>query len=141
MGERVKDIPGIGRFTAGARQELRSGQSIADQRQLAVDVAQFLAALQRIDPAGGPPPGTQNFFRGGDLTVYDSETRNALAVLEGRIDTRAAWEVWEAALAAKWSGPVVWVHGDVSALNSVGGKRPIERDHRFWLLMRGRPGL
>ena len=121
--------------------EIAERAEIADQRQLAVDVAQFLAALQRIDPAGGPPPGTQNFFRGGDLAVYDGETREALAALEGRIDTRAAWEVWEAALAAKWSGPVVWVHGDVSALNLAGRKRSFERGHRFWLLVRGRPGL
>ena len=32
-------------------------ERIADPRQLAVDLAQFITALQRIDPAGGPPPG------------------------------------------------------------------------------------
>lgn len=97
--------------------EIAERAKIADLRQLAVDVAQFLAALQRIDPTGGPPPGTQNFFRGGDLAVYDGETREALNSLDSRIDTRAAREVWEVALAAKWSGLKVWVHGDVSALN------------------------
>lgn len=97
--------------------EIAERAEVADLRPLAVDVAQFLAALQRIDPTGGPPPGTQNFFRGGNLVVYDGETREALAALEGRIDVRAAWEVWEGALRAEWHGPVVWVHGDVSASN------------------------
>ena len=29
----------------------------------------------------------------------------------------AATEVWEAALAATWRGPAVWIHGDVTAAN------------------------
>ena len=77
----------------------------------------FLVALQRIDATGGPPPGPHNFYRGGPLTVYDGETRQALAALEGRIDTGAAREVWEAALAATWRGQPVWVHGDVASGN------------------------
>ncbi len=32
-------------------------ERIADLRQAATDLAQFVTALQRIDPAGGPPPG------------------------------------------------------------------------------------
>ena len=90
---------------------------IADLRQLAIALAWFLAALQRIDPAGGPLPGRHNFYRGGPLTVYDAETRQALAALEGRIDTEAASAVWEAALDATWHGSPVWFHGDVSTGN------------------------
>jgi aminoglycoside phosphotransferase (APT) family kinase protein len=90
---------------------------IADLREFATALAEFLVALQRIDPAGGPPPGRHNFFRGGPLTVYDGETRQALAALEGEIDTDAASEVWEAALAAEWHGSPVWLHGDVAAGN------------------------
>lgn len=87
---------------------------ITDLRQFASDLAQFLIALYRINPNGGPPPGQHNFFRGGPLTVYDAETRKALTTLEGRIDTDAANTVWEAALAAKWHGPPVWFHGDIA---------------------------
>ena len=87
---------------------------IADLCQFATDLAQFLTALYRIDPNGGPPPGQHNFFRGGPLTVYDTETRQALAALEGRIDTEAANVVWKTALAAKWQGPPVWFHGDIA---------------------------
>ena len=97
--------------------EIATIERIADLRQFATTLAQFLATLQRIDPAGGPPPGPHNCFRGAPLTVYDGETRQAIAVLDGHIDTGAATDVWEAALAAPWHGPSVWFHGDVSAGN------------------------
>ncbi len=94
--------------------ETATVERIADLRQFATALAQFLVALQRIDSAGGPPPGRHNFFRGGPLAVYDAETRQALAALEGKIDTDAASEVWEAALAASWQGSPVWFHGDIA---------------------------
>jgi aminoglycoside phosphotransferase (APT) family kinase protein len=92
-------------------------ERITDLRRFAIELGGFLTALQRIDPEGGPPPGRHNFFRGGSLKVYDGETRQAIAALEGRIDIDAASAVWEAALAAIWHGPPVWVHGDVAAGN------------------------
>jgi aminoglycoside phosphotransferase (APT) family kinase protein len=92
-------------------------ECIADLHQFATTLAQFLAALQRLDPAGGPPPGQHNFFRGGPLAIYDSETRQAIAILDGKIDTDAVTAVWEAALKATWHGSSVWLHGDVSAEN------------------------
>ncbi len=87
---------------------------IADIRQYATDLADFLVALRRIDPTGGPAPGQHNFFRGGSLSVYDNQTREALQALQGQVDTEAATTVWDAALAAKWHGPPVWFHGDVA---------------------------
>lgn len=80
-------------------------------------VAAFLAALECIDPTGGPPPGQHSFFRGGPLSTYDAETRQASDALRGEIDGEAATAVWEAALAAIWHGPPVWFHGDVAAGN------------------------
>jgi aminoglycoside phosphotransferase (APT) family kinase protein len=97
--------------------EIATVGHIADCQQFAGVLAQFLIALQRIDAADGPPPGPHNFFRGGPLSVYDGETRQAIAVLDGQIDTDAATAVWEAALAAKWHGSPVWLHGDVAAGN------------------------
>lgn len=92
-------------------------ERVRDLTRLATDLADFLVALYRIDPAGGPSPGPHSFFRGGSLTTYDSETREAISALHGEIDTVAATEVWEAALASTWQGPSVWVHGDVTASN------------------------
>jgi aminoglycoside phosphotransferase (APT) family kinase protein len=87
---------------------------IGDLVKFATTLAGFLVALQQVDPTGGPSPGPHNFFRGGSLTVYDTETRQALSTLEGEIHTRAALAVWEAALDAAWHGPPVWFHGDVA---------------------------
>ena len=90
---------------------------ITDLRSFAISLAEFLNALRRIDPAGGPSPGRHNFFRGGSLVVYDAETRRALAALERTVDTGVALAAWEAALGAKWDGPPVWFHGDVAPGN------------------------
>jgi aminoglycoside phosphotransferase (APT) family kinase protein len=97
--------------------EPASRDNVADPRRFALDLAGFLVALQRIDAAEGPRAGAHNFYRGGPLRVYDAQTRETLAVLAGEVDVVAATEVWEAALAATWSVPPVWVHGDVSAGN------------------------
>jgi aminoglycoside phosphotransferase (APT) family kinase protein len=92
-------------------------ETIADLPRFAADLADFLAALYKIDPAGGPPPGTHNFFRGGPLTVYDGETREHLEALTGHIDTALAEEVWQAALGAAWHGSPAWFHGDAQPGN------------------------
>jgi aminoglycoside phosphotransferase (APT) family kinase protein len=89
----------------------------ADLCEVASGLAQFLVALQRIDPAGGPPPGPHNFYRGGALATYEAETRQAIAALKSRIVGAAATKVWETALASDWCGPPMWVHGDIAAGN------------------------
>jgi aminoglycoside phosphotransferase (APT) family kinase protein len=87
---------------------------ITQTATLAADLAAFLAALYRIDPAGGPGPGEHSFYRGGSPAVYDGQTRDALKALDGEIDTVLAAQVWEEALAAEWDGNPVWVHGDIA---------------------------
>jgi aminoglycoside phosphotransferase (APT) family kinase protein len=94
-----------------------SVEPIADRRLFATDLARFLIALQRIDATGGPLAGRHNFYRGGPLATYDAETRQAIDALGDKIDARAVSQVWEAAMAAAWNGPPVWVHGDVAAGN------------------------
>jgi aminoglycoside phosphotransferase (APT) family kinase protein len=90
---------------------------IADTDRFAIDLAQFLCALQRMDATGGPASGEHNFYRGGALTHYDGQTREAISALKNRIDTHAATQVWETALASDWTREPVWVHGDISAGN------------------------
>ena len=90
---------------------------VHDLAALAASLGGFLAALQRIDAAYGPPPGLHSAFRGGPLSTYDAETRQAIAALRGEIDTRGALALWKAALAAPFHGPPVWFHGDVAAGN------------------------
>ncbi len=90
---------------------------ITDLPQFAIDLAAFLVALQQCDATGGPSWGPHNFHRGGPLTTYDGEARQSIAALDGRIDTDAATEVWEAALAASWHDMPVWFHGDIAVGN------------------------
>ena len=90
---------------------------IADLRAFAAALAQFLAALHRIDADGGPAPGAHNFWRGGPLAVYDPETRRAIAALADRIDARTVTVLWDEALASAWSAGPVWVHGDITPGN------------------------
>lgn len=93
-------------------------ERIADPVQAARDLAQFIAALQRIDPMGGPPSGPHNFFRGVPLSTRDADTRAAIASLDGMLDTSALTAAWDAALQAPaWDGPPVWIHGDLQSLN------------------------
>jgi aminoglycoside phosphotransferase (APT) family kinase protein len=91
---------------------------LADPCQAATDLGRFIATLQRLDPAGGPPPGVHNFGRGVPLAQRDRRTREALRALDGMLDTAAVTAAWDAALQAPaWQGPPVWIHGDVSAGN------------------------
>jgi aminoglycoside phosphotransferase (APT) family kinase protein len=116
-GQPSSDFPrpwSVYRWIGG--QTAAAGQ-IADLSEFAADLADFLAALYKVDPSGGPLPGPHNFFRGGPPAYYDAETRAALAELHGHIDTDLAAEVWEAALASHWAGPPVWFHGDAQPGN------------------------
>jgi aminoglycoside phosphotransferase (APT) family kinase protein len=91
---------------------------VADQEQLAADLAHFIDALRRIDPTGGPPPGAVNASRGVPLATRDRSTRDSIAKLEETIDTDAVTAAWETALAASvWERPGVWLHGDLDARN------------------------
>lgn len=93
-------------------------ERIADPRQAAADLAHFVAALQRIDTIGGPPPGRHNSFRGVPLAERDASTRAAIVSLHGTLDTDAVTAAWEAALQAPaWHGPPVWIHGDLQSGN------------------------
>ncbi len=92
--------------------------ALDDPVQFGWDVAKFLTALQRIDTAGAPPPGQHNYFRGADvIEVYGDEARRSIDALADTIDTAAAYAVLDAAAAAPFAGPPVWLHGDIAVGN------------------------
>jgi aminoglycoside phosphotransferase (APT) family kinase protein len=97
--------------------ENASLERITDLSAFAKDLANFLNAFQTIDATEGPSPGQDNFFRGGDLATYDSETRACIEVLKDVIDAEPAISIWELALQAKWHQPPVWIHGDIAVGN------------------------
>ena len=99
--------------------ETATHERIGDLSQAAADLAQFIAALQRIDPTGGPGPGAHNAFRGIPLAGRRDEfTRAAIAQLDAELDTDAVIAVWDEALEAPaWHRPAVWIHGDLDSRN------------------------
>ncbi|MFC6014861.1 aminoglycoside phosphotransferase family protein [Plantactinospora solaniradicis] len=97
---------------------------ITEPHRAAVELAEFFAALQRVDPAGGPPPEWSNGFRGvpmgddRDSAVVGPRIHARIAALAGLVDTDALTEVFDAAVAAPaWTAPPVWVHGDPAPAN------------------------
>lgn len=85
---------------------------VVDERQAADDLAQFVAELRRIDPAGAPRSGRE------PLRNLNSVTRAAIDALHGVVDTDAVAAVWERCLRAPvWDGSPVWRHGDLVTPN------------------------
>jgi aminoglycoside phosphotransferase (APT) family kinase protein len=99
--------------------ETASVGRINDMTSFASDLGAFLAALYDIDASDGPHAGEHNFFRGGPVSIYDTEARQSIRTLRSDTDGAVATEVWEAAIATKWERSPVWVHGDVTPSNLV----------------------
>jgi aminoglycoside phosphotransferase (APT) family kinase protein len=77
----------------------------------ASEVAEFIAALQRVGPAGAPEPSGN---RDKPLAFRDRGVREALE----RVDAPGAVELWERAMRApEWSGDRVWIHADLDRRN------------------------
>ena len=98
--------------------ETRDPDRIADPVRAAKDLAEFIAALQSLDPPAARPRVEQRLPRRAHgrrarlrcrRDAHPPQDRGA----EGLVDTDAVTAVWEAALAAPpWDGPPVWIHGD-----------------------------
>ena len=84
----------------------------ADLRSLAVDLAAFVLALERVDTAGAPGPRVGQ--RGGDLGGADERTRKRAEELRDQTDVDGLLAVWDAGRhAPPFAGTPVWVHGDL----------------------------
>lgn len=80
----------------------------------ATSLGQFLAALHQ--PA--PPDAPENPFRGVPLAARDTTMHERVAELGDAIDGRAVLERWAELLATPpWSGPPLWLHGDLHPAN------------------------
>ena len=87
-------------------------EQIANSRQAAVDLAEFVAAMQQIDPTGAPTG------RGVPLAERDATVRSAIASLHDSYDADILTAAWEKALHTRpWPGPPIWNHGDLHTGN------------------------
>ncbi|MGG4128570.1 aminoglycoside phosphotransferase family protein [Paenibacillus illinoisensis] len=92
-------------------------ENITDLNTFAEDLAGFLIELEAIDASQGIPAGIQNFHRGGNLAVYDQDTRSVIDVLPSPYDPKLLLEIWELALATRYEATPLWLHGDVAVGN------------------------
>ncbi|MFC5464193.1 aminoglycoside phosphotransferase family protein [Lederbergia graminis] len=92
-------------------------ENIVDKIQFAKDLAGFLVELQSIDATDGPFAGEHNFHRGGDLAVYDEQSKNAIENNNEILNADLLREIWELSLQSKWNIKPVWLHGDVAPGN------------------------
>lgn len=88
-----------------------------EQKRFAKDLAQALKKLQAIDCSEGPKAGLHNFYRGGDLKQYHQETLDALEDLKDCLPVNHLEQIWHSCIERAYSGPEVWVHGDVAPGN------------------------
>lgn len=97
--------------------EIVTIENIDDPNQFANELGGFLVELQSIDASGGPLAGEHNFYRGGDIVVYDDECRDAINNNVTTFNKHELEEIWELALTSKWASEPVWVHGDIAPGN------------------------
>ena len=97
--------------------ETANRSNVADLTRFGAALADFLAALQRVDPTDGPGPGLHNWYRGGTLATYDTLTKGSLETLRDHCRTDLARDIWQTALQSRWEGPSVWFHGDIAQGN------------------------
>lgn len=91
--------------------------NIRNLNEFAEDLAKFLKELEAIDASRGIPAGVQNFHRGGNLAVYDHETRSIIETLSDQYDQKLLTEIWELSLATRYQSAPLWLHGDVAVGN------------------------
>jgi aminoglycoside phosphotransferase (APT) family kinase protein len=116
--------------------EVAAVAPVADMSQVAISLARFVRALQAIDPTGGPV----SKFRGGTLASRDRVSQASAAALQDSLDVGPLLAAWEAAVAEPvWTGPPVWMHGDLHPANLLISKGELTGIIDFGLLGVGDP--
>jgi len=83
-------------------------EALGGSAEAAVELGEFLAALQHVPAVSGRADLTAE-----PLAERDRSTRAAIAQVDGVFDAAAITDVWDAALSAPgWDRPPVWFHGD-----------------------------
>lgn len=97
--------------------EVAAVAEVADEMQFAEDLGGFLHTLQCVDATDGPLAGSENCFRGCEVTVYQGETYQCLSDLSDDLPTEKLRLLWEEGSSTLWTRHPVWLHGDVNPMN------------------------
>jgi aminoglycoside phosphotransferase (APT) family kinase protein len=96
------------------RGETAALSDVRDDDEVARQLGQFVRSMHQA----ATPAAPVNPFRGVPLADRSEATGKRLAELDGLIDSRRLGELWRRALdASPWSGPPVWLHGDLHPCN------------------------
>ncbi|TDD02306.1 aminoglycoside phosphotransferase family protein [Nonomuraea deserti] len=105
--------------------EVATVEALAHSSAAAVQLAEFLAALQQYRPDDVPTPETRDDLTGQSLKSRDQATRADIAEVGDVFDATAMTDLWDTALdAPAWDRPPVWFHGDFHTGNllTLGGR-------------------
>ena len=93
----------------------RATRDNIDPIRAALELADFVRALHRIDATDGPKAGVATWGRGTSLRAGADVIRDAIDRASTNYDTARLRAAWDAAVAAEeWQGPPVWFHGDLA---------------------------
>jgi aminoglycoside phosphotransferase (APT) family kinase protein len=110
-GEPAEEYPWHWSVCRWIRGEPWSATRVRDLSEAALDLANFVRALQHADTEGAP---AADFGRGVPLVDRDAHFRKSITEWDGMIDIGRAVAIWDSALTAPaWDRPSVWIHGDL----------------------------
>ncbi|WP_419997275.1 aminoglycoside phosphotransferase family protein [Streptomyces boninensis] len=93
--------------------EVATVEALEGSAETAVELAEFLVALQQFAPERVRELVGRTDLGYGSLAGRDASTRVAIEQVSGAFDAGALRELWEAALGAEgWGRAPVWFHGD-----------------------------
>ena len=130
---------GVMTWIPGRRADLASLRS---PTQAAKDLAAFTRALRAMPGQAGPIAGSANRNRGAPLDRLNEVATEAIGQLGDLFDTREMLMVWDAALGTpSWTGPPMWLHGDLNTGNLLARDGDLAAVIDFGLFARGDPAV
>ena len=91
--------------------------NIDSKNDIAKDLGKFLKTLQSIDSSNGPLAGDHNFFRGGNLKVYETMVLDSTEFLKEVLPKKDIENLWDLAVKSTYEGKPLWIHGDIACGN------------------------
>jgi aminoglycoside phosphotransferase (APT) family kinase protein len=96
---------------------------VEEPERLGIDLAAFVAALERTDLMGAQREGELSWYRGGPLSDIAETTYQRFAALDGLVtglDMPSLRAMWKESLAlGDPHGPQTWMHADLRPANLV----------------------
>ena len=114
VGAASREYPWSWSIVAWMPGTIAARSALHDPQREAERLGDFLAALHAPAPADAP----HNPFRGGPLTDRSEPLAMRITRLGDTVDVAGVRDLWAQLVATEaWSGPPLWLHGDLHAAN------------------------